>query len=239
VVWYYIATLQAVTWTLTPYATRCDARGDREGLRRIFVDGTRGTFFLAVALCAGMLLVGRDFLAVWMGEKYVSGVEYTSSATILAILAVAALARNGQGCGRQVLFAMRRVKLLSLVSLSEAVLNIALSIALVGPLGLTGVAIATLVSSVLLPGIVAGGAAARAVGVGPLEYLLVLVRSALPAAIPMAAVSLALDSVLTVDGWGPLVLKIALVGASGLVAGWLFVLSKEERGAIRSWIARR
>ena len=118
----------AITWTMTPYATACDAKGDRDALRRLLLQGTRGSLFVAAVIGAGLLIAGEDFLNIWMDPKFLDG---NTSYMVMVYLAWATLARASTSCGRQVLFGMRRMKLLATLAAVEATLNIGLSVVLV------------------------------------------------------------------------------------------------------------
>ena len=147
---YFIMLVSSIAFTLTPYATACDSRGDREALRRLWVDGSRGIFVFAAWVGAGMIFLGGDFLRLWIGQENVSGGELPGSEIILQVLAVAAVIRLGMTCGKQICFAVREMRFLARVSLIEAVLNVVLSVVLVQFLGLLGVAIATLVPMIFV-----------------------------------------------------------------------------------------
>jgi len=144
----------AITWTFTPYATACHATGDLPALRRLIHRGSRGTLALGTVFATGFLLLGEDFLRQWVGEKYLTGDVYPSSATILGILAIAFLFRAKESCNRQILFGTNRVRFLGLLALFEVAVNLVLSAILILHFGPVGVAFGTLIPVVLTQGVI-------------------------------------------------------------------------------------
>ena len=99
-------------------------------------------------LLALLIGLGAPLLHAWVGDGF--GGAVGPLAMLAAALIFTAPLRFGViwaiGTGR-----LRRV---ALTTIGEAALNLALSIALVGPLGLSGVALATLIAAVLANGVV-------------------------------------------------------------------------------------
>jgi O-antigen/teichoic acid export membrane protein len=226
---YFMALITAVLWTLTPYATACDARGDREALRALLLRGTRGTLLLASIVGGGLIFLGRDFIRVWMGDRFVSGEEYPSSAVILTLLAVSGLVRSFEGCGRQILLGMRRVRLLAMLAIIEVALNFLVSSLLVGRLGILGVALGTLLPLLLTQGFLTSYFVVRLLGVDWRELARSAIRGCVPALAAMAGAWLLLDPLLHPAGWPGLVLKAALIAFPAPLVGWSFTLKREER----------
>ncbi len=148
-----IALINAFAWTLTPYATKCDTEGDTEALRRLWMTGTRMVVLLGALIASGMILLGEDFLFLWIKPKelgIVRGDEYTSSAVIMAILAGTVYIRAAMSCGKQILFGIQEVKFLAKNSIATAILNVVLSCVLIYWFGLIGVAISSVFAFALM-----------------------------------------------------------------------------------------
>lgn len=238
---YFMALITAVLWTLTPYATTCDARGDREALRALLLKGTRGTLLLASIVGGGLIFLGRDFIRVWMGERFVSGETYPSSAVILGLLAISGLVRSFEGCGRQILLGMRRVRLLAMLAILEVALNLLVSSLLVGPLGILGVALGTLLPLLLTQGFLTSYFVVRLLGVDWRDLARSAIRGCVPALAAMAASWLLFDPLLHPAGWPGFLLKAVLIALPAPIVGWAVTLRREERELVlrRVFPARR
>jgi O-antigen/teichoic acid export membrane protein len=137
--------LRSVTTTLTPAVSEREAGGDLAGVRRILLDGTRWVLYLVLPIHAGMLFFGAPFLERWIG-----GPEYAAWCfPAMAILSATLTIGVAQSVASRILYGMGKLRLFARLALAEAVLNLALCFALVGPFGLAGVAVAVAVPNVL------------------------------------------------------------------------------------------
>jgi O-antigen/teichoic acid export membrane protein len=137
--------LRSATTTLTPAVSEREASGDIDGVRRVLLDGTRWVLYLVLPIHLGMLFFGRPFLSRWVG-----GEEYAQWCfPAVAILSATLTIGVAQSVASRILYGMGRLRLFARLALVEAGLNLALSLLLVGPLGLEGVAIAVAVPNVL------------------------------------------------------------------------------------------
>jgi O-antigen/teichoic acid export membrane protein len=224
---YLLAIVNAVTWPLTPHFTSCWATGNAAELKRLLLDGTRRTMLLASLLGGGLLLLGSDFIALWLGREFVSGRVYPSSATILSILAVASLLIASQSCARQALFAMREVRFLGFTALAEAAMNLGMSIVLARTHGIVGVAVGTVVAVALTQGVVQTWYVVRTLGLPFSAWLGSVLRGSLPVLAGLAAAWLLVRG-MDAGSWPRFLGKAALVATPAIAAGWLLGLRRGE-----------
>jgi O-antigen/teichoic acid export membrane protein len=156
-----------------PEVTKLDAEGDKQQLRRFYLTGTRLMFCLAVTLAVVSTLWADAFFRIWVGADVAAGKGFCRIATIFSLLAVGAAVTCGQGLGRQVLLGTRRVRKLSVLSATEGVLNVMLSVLLAGPLGmgLFGVAVGTMAPAVICHGLVIPWFVAKLLDISMGQYL--------------------------------------------------------------------
>ncbi len=226
---YYYALIQAITWVITPFATARNALGDQETIKRVFALGTQGTVTLGALIGTGMILLGEDFLKLWMGEKYISGEIYSSSATILTLLTLAVFFRIIQSCGFQVLFGMGKVKYLAFLATLEIILNITLSIALIPQFGLIGVALGTLLPAFLVRGILQSLYLIKVTEIGISDYLKILLVSTLPIFISMYMANWVLLSIQPITSWWDLILRGIGITIPTVLVGYAFCLPKSAK----------
>ncbi|MDA0372593.1 MAG: polysaccharide biosynthesis C-terminal domain-containing protein [Planctomycetota bacterium] len=143
---YMLNIVNAIAWTLTPQATAADARGDTEGLRRLWLVGSRAVTTFAAVFAAGFVFLGGDFLRIWLGDEFVSGEEFVSSGVILGLLAFGTLLRCSVSTAKQVCFGLREVRFLSRVTMLEALVNLVLTVVLTWQLGILGAALAGVIA---------------------------------------------------------------------------------------------
>ena len=160
--------LRSATTTLTPAVSEREARGDLDGVRRVLLDGTRWVLYVVLPVHLGLLFFGRPFLERWIhrGPEYA---EWCFPAT--AVLSMTLTVGVAQSVAARILYGMGRLRLFARLALVEAVLNLGLSLALVGPMGLEGVAVAVAGPNVLFC-LFAIGYACRTLEVPVWRYLL-------------------------------------------------------------------
>jgi len=124
---------------LMPLASQLNAVEDDSRLRGLYLTSTRLTLALDVPLVCGLIVLSGPFLTVWVGAEY-AGVAY-----LVTILSLASLADISLWPASSILQGMARHRPLAIFAIGSALANLALSIWLVHPLGVAGVALGTLV----------------------------------------------------------------------------------------------
>jgi O-antigen/teichoic acid export membrane protein len=158
--------LRSATTTLTPAVSAREATGDLAAVRAFFLHGTRLVLYLVLPIQAGLYLLGKPFLAVWL-----KGPEYAeASGPTLWILASTLSLTIAQSVASRVLYGMGRIRLFARVALLEGLTNLLLSLAMVGPLGIEGVAWGTAIPHAGFC-LFAIAHASRLLGVGARAYL--------------------------------------------------------------------
>jgi O-antigen/teichoic acid export membrane protein len=149
------AVLWAACRVLAPVAGVLQARGDHQALSRLLVSSCRTMLMLYGPILAYLLALGDPFLDAWLGHGFRG-----ESVAVLTVLALGVAAPIASQPLVQLLYGVGRMRVLGFVTLLEGVANLVLSLALVGPYGIVGVAIGTaipgfLVHALVLPALVA------------------------------------------------------------------------------------
>ena len=127
--------VQSSAQIFTPMSSHFDATGELGRLQRVFIVGNRACAFLAFPACAGMLILGRSAIEVWVGPRY--GWCYG----LLAVLSVPYALQFAQLASPKILYGMARHLTLGKARLAEAAANVVLSIILLHFYGVWGVAL--------------------------------------------------------------------------------------------------
>lgn len=137
--------LRSATTTLTPAVSHREATGDLDGVRRVLFDGTRWMLYLVLPIHGGLLAFGAPFLARWMGHADYATWCFPPAAILSATLTLGV----AQSVASRILYGMGQLKVFARLALVEAAVNIGLSLMLVGPLGVVGVAVGVAVPHVV------------------------------------------------------------------------------------------
>ena len=124
-----------------PLASRLHAEGDRSLLRALYTASTRFTIGMFTAVAGGLIVFAGPFLSAWVGPRF------AHSSDIVVILTFAGLAEALLWPAAELLQGMNRHRPLVVFALGSAALNLTLSIILIGPLGVKGVAYGTLIAT--------------------------------------------------------------------------------------------
>jgi O-antigen/teichoic acid export membrane protein len=127
-----------------PMASEFDSARNPEALRALLLTGTRATVLM---ITPGLVILGAhgaQIIGWWVGPEYVEH----SLPVLLIFLGVVLMAVFDSTAAR-ILLGTGQVRFDAKVSLGMAALNLVLSLSLVRPLGVVGVALGTLIPSTL------------------------------------------------------------------------------------------
>jgi O-antigen/teichoic acid export membrane protein len=191
---------------ILPMASQLEAEHDLDRLRQLFLAGTRLT--LVIFLPVGLLLVllADDVLALWVGA------EYAEYAYLVWVLTAGGLFFVSQGPGSMILQGIARHKWVAVAAILSGIANLGLSIVLVRPLGLLGVALGTLIPNIL-EGLFVLPYSARVLRVSAAALVRLVFIPALLPAVPMVLAVWGLEQVLTTRS----LLGLAVTAAAGAV----------------------
>jgi O-antigen/teichoic acid export membrane protein len=225
--------LIAVGAVVMPMTTKLQATGEREELRRLFLKWSKICLSIVLWIGLYLLVLGPEFLGWWVGADFVG-----PSGAVLRVLMISFLFYLPvRGVALPVLLGLGKPKVPALALLAMGVVNLLLSLALVGPLGIFGVALGTAVPNVLFAGALLV-LACRELEVPVSSYLAYVAGRACFGAILPLALLLFLKHGLHVSGFLPLFASgLASLFAFSLV--WVgFVYRKDPHLDLRAEIGR-
>lgn len=138
----------AFSSVFVPVISEYEAVSNYDKIKDILNKGTKYTLILTMPLCVGVLMFGRPFIALWMGEDYA---DVCSS--ILIILIIGQFFELPQRICSSVLKGISMHKNFAIATAISGFFNLVLSIVLVQKYGLLGVALGTTIPQVFLFGI--------------------------------------------------------------------------------------
>jgi O-antigen/teichoic acid export membrane protein len=198
---------------LIPRFSGLTESGDARGAIDLVKESSRITGFVASFVMVNLAVFGPNFLTLWLKKPWI-----LESGSILLLMLPGYYIALLTGPSAALLSGMGRLRSMVALQLVEATVNLALSIALLKPLGIVGVALGTAIPLVLFRGIVFPMILEKEVGLGRLDYA----RMHLPA-IAMGIVYLVLTggmSLIPLKSYSRLLL---LASASTCVYGLLML----------------
>lgn len=213
------AGMRSMSQVLYPRTSSLDGAGDSEGLRTLFLRGSKYANLIGLPIGAVCLTIGSDFIRLWIGTSYAE-----QSSSVLTILTVAYMMTFPHYTIYYVLLGLGRQRGVALLRVGEAAVNLALSLFLVRRLGIEGVALGTAIPHVISMMFLLPMISSVEVGVSTREYFQSVVIRPLVSVVPAVAVgysfhvswpassfmSFALQAVLTLTTFVPFAALVSL-----------------------------
>jgi O-antigen/teichoic acid export membrane protein len=161
-----------------PRAGELHALEDRRSLHGLLVNSAGVSFMLTSGLLIGTYFFGDALLSLWVGAGY------AESRLILLVLLGSQVIALPTGVLRSILFGMGHVRVPAILYFAEALANLGLSLLLIGPLGIMGVALGTAIPIVVVEAGILFPFACRKVG---LSWRAMLGGIGMPGSLSLAA----------------------------------------------------
>lgn len=185
---------------LLPLASELHATDDQTRLRALYLVSTRLTLVSFMPFACILILMAGPLLAAWVGEAY------APYAPLVIILTIAGLIDMSQWAASHVLQGMGRHQPLAYMSIASGVANLVLSIILIQFLGLTGVALGTLIPTSIECLLFVMPYALRVLGISWRGAFREIVLPSVLPALPAVFTILLLQRIVLASGWASLAL---------------------------------
>jgi len=230
----YIRTLG---WTLThafmPLFSGLSAMKEEDTIRRVFLMSSRYVISILLAMGTGALILGVPFIGIWLDGEFAEKAEL-----IIVFLVIFTILPFVNPFASRYLTAINKHGIFAKLTPIAALLNISLSLILVHPYGLEGVAFASVVPGLIFVPIYLWYTC-KQLDLPLRQYLLSAVLPALLPAGVMAVILLGVGHVWVYDSYINIITGV-VSGSAGWFAGfWILVLNAEERSYLGKHLARK
>ncbi|HEY3973269.1 MAG TPA: flippase [Candidatus Sulfotelmatobacter sp.] len=201
-----------------PMSSQSQAKGDIDGLRKIFVVGNRACALIIFPITAILTVLGKSIIEAWVGPKYIA----TSYPVLLVLLYPTTLMLAQSASGRT-LWGMAKHRTWAYVVLVEGAANLILSVVLVRPYGIMGDAIGTAIPLTCSMILFLPLHLCRLLGIKLRTYLHRAFVFPLALCLPLIAVLLLMQRWFVPHRLGPLLIQLVIAGlVYGLGLAWAF-----------------
>ncbi|MEJ0084595.1 MAG: oligosaccharide flippase family protein [Pseudomonadota bacterium] len=221
--------LSPIGQVMYPAATAMHAQDDRDGLKRLYHDGTRMMMLVMFTVVLIAFFWAPDFYRLWIGEQYLTGEPFHSVSLLLQVLLLSTITSYAANIGIQILIGAGRIRMMAIALICGSALSLAISLTLVQFYGLLGITIAVVVASTIIDLIVVPIMVQRVLGFAALEWI----RYACLRPLLVAAVDVGLLSLIRLsprpENWADLILQGILAGAACIGSALAFGVTSDER----------
>jgi O-antigen/teichoic acid export membrane protein len=228
---YLMEFLIAIAAVVMPTATRLQTQGRSAELREIFLKWSKIALSLTIAAGLFLIVLGPRFIAWWVDPSF----ERPAGAVLQILMVSYLIFLPARGVALPILMGLGKARLPTIGFLVAGVLNLGLSILLVRPLGLAGVALGTAIPNVLFA-VLVFSYACRELKTPVTEYFRYVFPRASVGALPVLGLLLWFRLGLEVRSVGGLAAAgVAMVVLFGLT--WVFFVYRNDRYLdLRAWL---
>ncbi len=223
--------LQAFTAAIKPAVSELDARDDQAKVKEIAFLTQKYSLLLLAPVGAFLFVMGREFLSVWVGEKFSDPAVIGSLATVLAILTAGHCLMLAQHSNFLVLVGRGEHGIFGVLTAVTAILCVCGSVFTVKSLGwgLEGIAWSSFIPMAVVSGLIVPAYFNRRMKIATAESIARVWWPAMLGGAPGVAVIVAWKLLAPPDSWLELSGAILAGGAATCVFAWFFSLRDDER----------
>jgi O-antigen/teichoic acid export membrane protein len=223
--------LQAFTAAIKPAVSDLDARDDHSRVRQIGFLTQKYSLLVIIPAASFLIIMGREFLTVWVGGKFKDPAIIQSMATVLAILTAGYFFLLSQHSNFLVLAGRGEHKVFGILTAVEAVLCVSGAVVSVKVfnLGLEGIAWSNFIPMALVAGIIIPIYFNRKMKISAWDSIRHVWRPAILGSIPGVAIVILWKYLSPPDSWREILAVVAITGIATVVFSWFVSLDTTER----------
>jgi len=225
------SSIQIVAVPLVPAVSHIDASEDKSKIMEIYERASKYLYYVSGFLAISFLLFGGHFILLWVGEEFIEAIK------VLYILIIAGAVYLPQTMANSVLFGISKHKIAFYVLLAEGLSNIGLSLLLVKPYGIIGVALGTAIPQIIIYSIFYPIVFYKAMAAGVGKFYLSALKSLFWSIIFVLPAAYLVIRLIPPDGWVKFFIDCIIVTVFMLIGLMAVVLHKEDRRRIFDKVA--
>lgn len=217
---------------IQPAFSRLYAAGDHEGVRRALFLSSKISICITSFIGFGLILWGKPFIERWMGS------EYLDAYPVLVILTLCFVFDLWQAPSVSLLFGTSKHKVFAYLNTIEGLFNLLLSILLIKPYGLIGVALGTFIPMTIIKLLIQPVFFCRLTSIPYGEYMYRMSRT-----IAVVCLALVIPTLISIRFAAPSFLALFLLASVSIIlytpVVWFFIFDSSEISTIRGALSSR
>jgi O-antigen/teichoic acid export membrane protein len=219
---YFRTLVMSMLGIFLPLFSQQHGAGDYEALKKSFFFCSKLAICISGFIGFGFVVWGRPFIQRWMGP------EYLDAYPVLVVLTVACAVDMAQAASPAYLFATSNHRLFSFYGMAEGIFNVLLSLVLVKPYGMMGVALGTLVPLLAVKLVIQPLHVCKILSISYAEYAKTMMMTLLRVSVALIIPTLVSVAFVAPDYRNLFLISASSVGAYTLVI-WLIELTRNEK----------
>jgi O-antigen/teichoic acid export membrane protein len=225
--------VSSVSWVMNPMFSELEANNEMDRLKAMFGKMTKLSFLMGLPVGVVYLIMGKNFIILWMGEGYGEG-----SALVLTILTIGTLFTIWENIINSVLFGISRHHIIAWLRAVEAVVKIVLCILFIKMWGIVGVALANTLSHILFMGVILPLLVCRDLNMPIGTYVRESIIHPIVSCLPFALCCYFLNVYLPATNLAVFFLSVAFIMPVFICSAWYVSFTRPERVEYAQMICR-
>jgi O-antigen/teichoic acid export membrane protein len=211
-----------------PETIRLCAQEDWLPLQWLVLRASNLVMAFAIPMLFGMIFLGREFIVLWMGEKF--SIIYP----VLLILCVTQFPVYAMSVTSAIYLGLDKMRLGAILGIAQAVLNVGLSVWLLAgwKWGLVGIAWGAFIPRTIFP-LIAGGYALTWIGLPLRKFLFRLGPRWIALGAAVASTCIAINAQVVQTGWFWFFAKVIAVVILSAILALVIILDGKQKSEIR------
>ncbi len=223
--------LQAFTAAIKPAVSDLDARNDHLRVKEISFLSQKYSLLMIIPGGCFLIIMGKEFLSIWVGEKIQDPAVINTMSVILAVLAVGHCLQLAQHSNFLVLVGRGQHRIFGILTALTALVCVSAAIISVKVLnwGLLGIAWSNLLPMAFVSGVVMPIYFNRKMQIPAVESIRHVWQPALSGSLPAVALITAWKCLAPPDSWFEILGVVIAATALTLLSSWFLSLKEIER----------
>ena len=221
------------TGVLNPLISELESKSDMNKIKATLLRGTKLTLLVGLPIGLVFLIMGENFISLWMGKEYGEG-----TSLVLTILTVGTLAALGHHVINSVLYGLSRHNIIAYVRIAEAAVNITLTVMFIKIWGIVGVALGMAISHTVFMGVVLPILVCRSLAFPIGQYVKESIIPPILSSIPFVVCCYFIHNIFPASNLVVFFLWVASMMPVFIISLWFISFSRAERGEYTQMIYR-
>ena len=181
--------------------------------------------YIIFLVCSGFILLGKNFISIWVGEGF------SESYYVTLLLIVPACVPLIQNTGLSIMQAMNKYKFKTLSTFIMSIFNIIISIFLTKKYGATGAALGTCIALIICNILLINLYYAKKLKLNILKFWISIIRQITPFVIPIS-LTLVVMNTLKLNGVSAFIIYGSIYSILYIIVAYLLSMNKYEKNFI-------
>lgn len=225
--------ITSATWVINPLFSELEENNEMDRVKATFTKATKLSILLAMPVGIVYMLMGKNFITLWMGSAYGEG-----SIQVLIILTIGTLLTIWERAVGSLLYGIGRHHIIAWLRAAEACFIIILCVIFVKIWGIVGVALASVLPHFVFMGVLLPIVVCRSLDFSVTLYVRESILPPILSSIPFACCCYYLNFYMPAENLAVFFMRITMIMPVFIICAWYVALNTREREEMAGIVIR-